>query len=143
MGLFEDLTSGDPQRIWSASCAVRTSRNMAELEALAGRIEEIRAKTKGVALGGAFRPNASHLAFAIRKLQFVRDSGGCLCELYPEDEMFNPEAERDSGNVRILETLVDEARQTVTHRCRCVACGQSYRVEERQYHYTWWAWTRA
>jgi hypothetical protein len=30
-----------------------------------------------------------------------------------------------------------------SYKCRCVLCGATYRVEEREYHYSWWAWQRA
>ena len=95
--------------------------------------------TKGVDLGGALRPNSSHLDFAIRKLEFVRYQSGCLCALYEMDDMYNPSQEEADGHIRILsENLTDRVIN-----CECSYCALTFRVEEQDYHYSWWKWRRA
>ncbi len=143
MSIFDDLVSKDTTRIWSGACAVRRLRDRGELAMLAEHIDEIKNATQGIALGGALRPNSSHLAFAIMKLEQVRGTQECLCSLYALDDQYNPSTEETDGNVQILETTLIEDKWADFYTCRCTQCDARYRVEEREYHYTWWAWKRA
>ena len=143
MSLLEDITSGDPHRIWSSSGAIRLLRDMDELKDLAGHIEEIKQKTEGVPLGGILRSNSTHLAFALRKLEFVKSSSECLCRLYLMDDLYDPNREQEAGNIRITGEVRIENKWVDYYECECVLCGQSLRAEEREYHYTWWAWRLA
>ena len=110
---------------------------------LAAHLDQIRESTRNIPLGGALRPNSSHLHFAIRKLEYVKESGGCLCTLYEMDDLYNPEKEQQSGNIRIIATTLTDGRCVDCYECECAECGARYRVEEREYHYTGWAWKRA
>ncbi len=138
--LLEDITSGDPHRIWSASGAIRRLRDKETLLLLVQHLDEIKEKTRGIELGGMLRPNSSHLNFALRKLEFVRDEQGCLCLLYTEDDLFDPAQEEANGNIRIL----NESTETYTGMCdcQCSLCDTNYHVEEHMYHYAWWAWKK-
>lgn len=136
--LLTDLTSRDRTRIWSAAGAVRMLRDRDVLGALAAHVEAIRTATHGVDLGGALRPNATHLALALRVLEHVRDDGGCRCTLFPTDDQFDPRREATSGQVRLLR----ETDGGWAVECECTECGTRYHVEERQYHYAWWTWRR-
>lgn len=138
--LLDDLTSGDPTRIWSASSAVVYLRDPQELDVLAQHITEIRRRTKGVELGGALVPNAERLRFVLHKLAYHRDRAGCLCRLYPEHLFYDPQKERTAGNVRIEETVYLDGNWVDGYVCVCTVCATRYRVEEREYHYTWWGW---
>ena len=142
MRLLDDIVSRDPARIWSSACAIRTLRDKQALSTLASHLDMIRERTQGVSLGGALRPNSSHLQFALKKLEFVKSSSECLCALYPQDEMYDPAKEEAQGHVRILETVRLAGGWVDHHQCACSLCGANYRVEEREYHYTWWAWMR-
>lgn len=133
--LLEDFTSRDPTRIWSASSSLVHLRDPRELDQLAEGIAEIRRTTAGVALGGALFPNAERLRFALRKLEYHRDRVGCLCRLYPEHLMYDPRKEAAAGNVHLEDTTDLDAYHGV-----CTVCATRYRVEEREYHYTWWGW---
>ena len=137
MDLLADLLSGDATRIWSASCAVRTLRDRAELQRLSGHIDGIKRSTRDVPLGGMLRSNSTHLQFALLKLAFVASSTECLCTLYEKDDLFDPDKEEGAGNVRIL------SNDLYDYVCECTLCGARYRVEEREYHYLWWRWARA
>jgi len=146
MSLLEDITSRDPRRIWSSSCAIRTLRDREELAGLANQIDTIRECTKDVPLGGAMRSNSTHLDFAIKKLEFVKSSTDCLCSLYLLDDLYNPVAEAQQGNIRITGTILlgpPPGRLVDYYDCECALCKVAYRVEEREYHYTWWSWRRA
>jgi len=142
MGLLEDLTSRDPKRIREASCAVRKLRDRSELAHLVQDLDRIKKLTKGVKLGGMLRPNSSHLDFAIRKLELAGSSEDCFCSLYPLDDMFDPTGEEKDGNIKIIATVLAEGNWVDHYDCVCSLCGARFRVEEREYHYTWWSWQR-
>ena len=143
MSLLEDITSKDPYRIWSSSGAIKELRDIEELKYLASHIEEIKQKTTGISLGGALRSNSTHLDFAIRKLEFVKTSKECLCKLYLLDDLYDPERQHKAGNIRITGVVRIEGKWVDYYECECALCGQRFKVEEREYHYTWWTWRLA
>ena len=138
--LLDDITSGDAHRIWESACAIATLRDASELDLLYAHLPDIENKTRGIDLGGMLFPNREHLNFALRKLRFYKSKAGCLCRLYPERLMFNPSREAEAGNIRILET-VQSNDWNVFYKCQCALCNTVFRVEEGEYHYTWWKWS--
>jgi len=142
MTILEDLRSGDPTRIWSGAGAILRCWDLALLGELALHIPEIRQKTAGVPLGGALHPNSVHLDNAIARLEHVRDQRGCLCRLYGSSQFDNPAQEAERGNVQISETHLLDGNYVDYYACTCLHCGARYRVVEREYHYTWWGWSR-
>ncbi|WP_426341452.1 hypothetical protein ACN9MZ_06770 [Pseudoduganella sp. S-14] len=138
--LKDDILSGDATRVWSSACAIIKLRDSAELDALASILDEITASTKKLSLGGVVFPNDKHLQFALRKLRFHRGREGCLCRLYPEYLMFDPNQEQAAGNVRIEGITYLEGNWVDFYQCSCATCGTAFKVEEREYHYTWWGW---
>jgi len=140
MSTLDDLISRDATRVWKACGVIRHLRDRAELSALIDDLDLIKRSTRNLKLGGMLRPNSTHLEFAIRKLEFVRDSGRCFCLLYTHDDMFDPEREQTSGNI-LIESTVKTPDGFVDHYvCVCLICRSRYRVTEREYHYTWWKW---
>ena len=139
--LLADLTSRDPQRVIGAMWAVVRLRDPAGLDALAVALPEIEQATAGLELGGMVHSNADTLAFALRKLRHHRDRLGCLCALYPEHLLFDPEKEAAAGHVRILETRYVQDRWLDAFRCRCTACGATFHVQYGEGHASWWQWT--
>jgi hypothetical protein len=138
--LLEDITSGDSRRIWSSACAIRTLRDKDVLDVLVRHLDEIKEKTQSTKLGGSLRPNSSHLNFALRKLEFVRDERGCLCSLYSEDDLFDPEQEEANGNIHIVNKTFEN--YAGIYHCQCKLCATNYHVEEQMYHYAWWVWKK-
>jgi hypothetical protein len=140
---LSDFTSGDAHRIWLACGAVRQSWDRASLRLLQARAADIRAATQGIDLGGMLRPNATHLDFALRKLQFAAGEA-CFCALYLTDDLCDPTRAAANGHIIILSETVDQAAYATSFRCGCLACGQHFAVrEEAGYHYPWYAWTHA
>ena len=132
--------SGDATRIWSACGAVRSSWDRAALRDLAASRARIEAATKGVALGGMFRPNALQLSLALRKLEMATGEA-CFCGLYAQDDMFDPQREAEAGHVTLSDQGVDPATQDVSWTCQCCACGARFRATEvLGYHYPWYRW---
>lgn len=140
--MLQDLLSGDSTRILTACGAILRNWDLQFLTELASHVPEIREKTKDVALGGALHPNSAHLANAIRRMEFARDCQGCLCTLYADDQFSNPSQESDRGHVKILETKLQDGNYVDYYICECQHCGARHQVTERDYHYTWWGWSR-
>ena len=138
--LLADITSRDTTRVWSSSCAIVKLRDPAELDLLAANISEIREQTMGLDLGGMLMRNSEHLDFALKKLEYWKARKGCLCHLYPGYLMYDPHKEATAGNVRIDETTYTDGKWVDAYFCTCTVCATRFRVEEREYHYTWWGW---
>jgi hypothetical protein len=136
-----DLLSRDGSRIWRAAGAVMASRDREKLRALAAERAAIQAAVEGVGLGGALRPNATHLSFALDKLVFSL-GGACFCELYLTYDMFYPDREEERGHVEVIsDEMGDWTTVTVV---RCTDCGQEYRVtQEFGGHYVTARWETA
>ncbi len=140
-GVLADFLSRDASRIWHAAGAVMASWDRDALRALAAEVAEIRAATEGVPLGGMFRPNATHLSFALRKLAYAQGDE-CLCGLYPTYDMFDPAREAERGHVVVVSEEVGE--WTAVYGVRCCVCGQEFRVtQEFGGHYVTARWERA
>ena len=44
--------------------------------------------------------------------------------------------------MQVLETRLADGHYVDFYTCACLHCGARYRVIEREYHYTWWGWSR-
>ena len=141
--MLADLTSREPDRVHSAMWAVIALRDEAQLDALAAALPEIEQATAGLELGGIVYSNNRTLAFALRKLRYHRDREGCLCALYPELILFDPEKEAEAGHVRILQTTYIDGKWLDAYRCECTACGALFRVKYGEAHASWWEWSPA
>jgi uncharacterized membrane protein len=139
--LLEDITSGDATRVWSSSCEIIRLRDTSELDCLAANIPKVLRSTKDLELGGTFLPNAVHLKFALRKLEYYKSHAGCLCRLYREYQMYNPQEEAKDGHIRIDGITYIDGKWVDAYACTCTSCGTKFRVEERESHYTWWGWS--
>ena len=139
MSILSDIVSKDPHKIWAACGAIRQLRDVEQLQQLANSLDLIRLSTRGVPLGGALRPNSSHLDFAIRKLDYIAKAEGCLCALYLVDDLFDPDREANAGNVRLYDEPGEKSPYCSYYSCS--VCGQKFKVEAREYHYPWWEWS--
>jgi hypothetical protein len=133
--ILADITSRDTGRVYAAMWALVRLRDEAELDALAAALPEIEQATAGLDLGGMVYSNNDTLAFALRRLRYHRDRLGCLCALYPDLLLYDPEREAAAGNVRIIETGPE------TWRCECTHCGAAFAVQYGEAHASWWKWT--
>jgi hypothetical protein len=137
--VLQDITSGDPHRIWMALGAIIQSRDEPALARIAARLPEIRSRTEGVELGGMLRSHKVSLNFALRKLEFYGAEHGCPCTLYPEHDLYDPEREQAAGNVRLLGPGPQAWGDAF--QAECTRCGARYRAAVESYHYTWWQWS--
>jgi hypothetical protein len=124
--------------VWSSSCGIIKLWDSAELDRLVENLPKIRRATENLDLGGALYPNSAHLKFAIQRLEYHESRAGCLCQLYPQYSMSNPQKEDEAGHVRIDSREEENGMCSCT--CTCTTCGTKFRVEEHEGHFTWWNW---
>jgi hypothetical protein len=142
--ILKGITSRDASKVWRSSCEIASiSQDRQRIIPLIRYLPEIQSKTVGLEMGGAFAPNKRFVDFAIRTLQFHRDSRECPCCLYTHLDSFNPPEEEHKGNIKILYTIREQSGYVDYYKVRCCKCGQPYKVIERDYHYTWWGWTKS
>jgi len=140
VSIFDDITSRDPMRIHAAVWAILRLRDAEVLDALAASLPEIEGATAGVELGGMIYPNRKTLEHALLKLEYHRGRKGCLCALYPELLLYDPEQEAQAGNIRILDTQYFDEKWLDSYRCECTACDTLFHVECGEAHSPWWKW---
>jgi hypothetical protein len=133
--ILAGITSRDTGKVYAAMWALVRLRDEAALDALAAMLPEIEHATAGLDLGGMFYSNNETLAFALRRLRYHRDRTGCLCALYPEFLLYDPEKEAEAGNVSAVET----GRES--WRCECTRCEAIFTVQHGEAHASWWKWT--
>ncbi len=93
-------------------------------------------------MGGAFAPNQRFIDFAIRTIEFHRDSTVCPCCLYLEHGV-DPQKEAKRKRIQIKNTVTMEGGWVDYYMADCTRCGDLYNIIEREYHFTWWQWKRA
>ena len=135
MDILEKFLSGDAYLVWEACSELKELRCEEELLRLAAHTNKIEKTTKNIfdGDGPGLLSNYYHLKFALRKLKFVRDDIGCLCELYPHNMFFNPNKEAEKGFVVIKEKTTDAKNWTADYRCQCIACGNEFKIEQGEY----------
>lgn len=144
--ILRDILSKDTHRVWFASGEIISmGQDQKRILPLIPHLLEIKRETAGLSMGGAFASNQRLVDFAIKTIEFYRDSSECPCRLYPEsggDCIFNPMKEAERGNVKIIETVPFEKSEWIDYYLvECLKCGQRFKVIEREYHFTWWQWT--
>jgi hypothetical protein len=140
--ILEHITSRDTHKVWLSSCEIISiGQDRDKISPLIKHLPEIKEQTKGLDMGGAFAPNQRFIDFAIRTIEFHRDSAECTCNLYPEHESIDPHREVEKGNIQILSTTRIENKWVDYYSAVCKKCGQEFKIIEREYHYTWWGWT--
>lgn len=141
--IIEEITSRDTHKVWRSSCHIITiSQNHEEIRPLIEYLSEIKKKTKGLNMGGAFAPNQRFVDFAIKVLEFHKDSCECPCSLYLGHGV-DPNKEVAKGNVKMIETVRIDGKWVDFYTVSCEKCGEEYRVIEREGHYMWWEWAKA
>lgn len=139
--LVQEFLSGDERRVISALWKVVATRDAAVLAPVAKALPAIERATADLELGGALLSNANNLDHALDRVRAFK-AGTCLCTTYPDHPRYDPEKEEERGHARVVETLPNDRQWRPDRICVCTDCGRTYRVEEGEYHYTWWKWTQ-
>jgi len=135
-----EITSRDTHKVWRSACEIISLGQRREnILPLVGHLPEIIEKTKGLEMGGAFAPNQRFVDFAIRTIEFHRDSSACPCVLYTEHGV-DPNKEVEKGNIEITETELIDEKWVENYLAECNKCGRRFEIIERESHYRWWGW---
>lgn len=140
--IMAKITSRDTHQVWSAACEIITfSQNRGAILPLIGHLQEIQEKTKGLEMGGAFAPNQRFVDFAIRIIEFYRDSDACSCNLYLEHSI-DPNKEAANGYVRI--TKETQGNWETDFEATCLKCAQPFNVNQNDGgHFSYFTWSKA
>src|SRR5687768_6049052 len=138
--IVDDMISKDVQRIRDASCwIIYAGQNRNVLKPLLPFIEQMRAETQNLNLGGMFAPNQRFPEYAIKTLEFHRDSSECTCKLYTgRYDGFDPDEELKADNIEIISRSDDKYSLVV----RCKKCNELYDVYMRWGHYIFHNWKK-
>ncbi len=93
-------------------------------------------------MGGAFAPNKRFVDFAIRTIEFHRDSDECPCCLYLEHGV-DPNQEVKKKMITITDTVRIEDKWVDFYLAECARCRKEFKILERESHYMWWDWQEA
>ncbi|GMA33451.1 hypothetical protein [Litorihabitans aurantiacus] len=136
--VLADLTSRDVSRILRASSTINWgSRELAE--ALAPHVRRIDTETDNLDYAGMLHSNANHVVQAVSVITAAAE-GRCVCTTYHGWMFYEPEKLEQLGRVEILSHT--EPGWSMTFECRCTLCDATYSVEQGDYHYMWWQWSK-
>jgi hypothetical protein len=137
--IVDDMISKDVQRIRDASCKIiYAGQNRDALKPLLPFIELMRAATN-LNRGGLSVLNQRFPEYAIKTLEFHRDSNECTCNLYAGGyDSFDPDEELKANNIEIVSRSDDKYSLIA----RCKKCNELYDVDMRWGHYIFHDWKR-
>jgi hypothetical protein len=139
--ILSEITSRNTHLVWRSACYIITlSQDRAAIRPLIDHLDTIRQQTKGLEMGGYFAPNQRFVDLAIKIITYHKTGTGCTCHLYPGHDRFDPAEEQAKGNIAILETVKIQDTWIDHYTAQCRKCGQQFRIEEGDSHYTWWSW---
>lgn len=137
--LLGEILSGDSHKVWaSGSTIMKLSQNEECMKEFVPYLDEIRAKTANLQMGGLLAPNDRFVKKVIRILEYYKNQKECSCCLLSQED--NP---KDYETIEIKEKVyVRDSNYIDYYVAECKKCNQKYKVYEREYHYTWWDWRR-
>ena len=138
--IIKDMLSGDADKIWSASCAICSlSQNHDKMMELIPYKEKMYYATRNIELGGAIVSNHRFLTQAFKVLEVHEKGEECPCSLLGEDA--SPKHLLEDGYFELMDVMYFSKSSYIDYYIiRCNRCKKLYKVEEREYHYTWWSW---
>lgn len=142
--LIADILSGDRDKLWHASCEIRSlSQNHTKMKEIARYKYRLKFATRRILSG--WPPNTPQrlcLREIFERIDFHKKNIGCPCGLLGQSD--NPHHVVDDGYFDLLLTVPYTPECTINdyYILRCRRCGVTYKVFEREYHYPWWDWTR-
>lgn len=140
--IIKGIRSKDPIKVWHAAFKMaQHCQNHDNILPLVPYLSEIKSKACTAEMAGSIVPQSPFMEFAIKTLECHRDKRVCPCSLYMALQVFNPTAEEEKGNVKILNIVLEISKEVNYYVARCRKCGQVFEVHERRYPSTWWKWT--
>lgn len=142
--LIADMLSGDRNKLWQASCELRSlSQNHDRMMEIAHYKYRLKFATKRIL--SVWPPNTPQqlcLLKIFESIEFHRKNMGCPCCLLGEED--NPHHVVEDDYFDLLQTVPYTPECTINdyYILRCRRCGVTYKVFEREYHCLWWDWHR-
>lgn len=142
--VLKEITSRDTHKVWRSSCEIiKYSQNENVISPLIKHLPFIKKKIANLDMGGALLPNQRFVDFAIKIIEFYRDSKGqCSCCLYLQYGV-NPQKEEKNNFISINETMKIEGGWVDYYLASCSKCNKGFKIIEREGHFTWWKWEYA
>ena len=146
--LVEKMMSRDLFKMWEAGWEIHSlSQNPERVRELLPYKSQMEDAAKEIYIDKSakyaiaeYNSTKNAVASAFKVLEDYENGIGCPCQLL--DENSNPKQLEADGYISILE-VKDSGYAWPAHEyfiAKCNRCGQKYRVEENEYHYTWWQW---
>jgi hypothetical protein len=143
LSILDDICSRDTHKVWSSSCQIiEDGQDREKILPLIKHLSRIKERTCGLKMGGLIASNQRFVDFAIRTIEFHRDSTACPCCLYLENGA-DPKKEAGLKRIQIKDTVTMEGGWVDYYVADCTRCGGLFHIIEREYHFTWWEWKRA
>lgn len=138
--IIQDMLSRDNHKMWKASCNICSlSQNHDKIVELLPYKDQMVTATINVNLGGATAPNNRFLKKAFEIIYFHENNTQCPCCLLGEDS--HPIHLVEDEYFTLLDTVcLEESSYIDYYLVSCNQCNKIYKVEQREYHYTWWNW---
>lgn len=137
--LLDDILSGNPQKVWSSSCAIiKLSQDDERIKEFIPYLEEIKAKTANLDMGGLLAPNDRFVKKVIKILEHYKMERECSCCLLDGND--NP-AHCKTIDIK-EEVYFQDSKRVDYYMVECRKCNQKYKVYERESHFLWWDWQR-
>ncbi len=156
--IIQKISSRNTQNIREAACEIiALGQNREKIAPLIEHLNIIKSNTRNLDLGGMFAPNQRFVDFAIKTIEFHKNTNDCSCLLYIEKyiltndivnrklqyDCFNPNNEDKKGNIKILEINRIDNKWIDYYLVECQKCLRKYEVEEREGHYVFWNWRKS
>ncbi len=137
--LLDEILSGDPKMVWSSSgTIVKLSQDEERMKEFIPYLDEIKAKTANLDMGGLLAPNNRFVNKVIRILEHYKTNQECSCCLFDGND--NPSYYK---NIEIKEEVnFKDSNRVDYYVVECKKCNQKYKVYEREHHFLWWDWKR-
>lgn len=146
--LVEKMLSRDLSKIWEAGWKIQSLyQNPERVKELLPYKSQMEDAAKEISIDKSakyaiarYNSAKKAIASAFKVLEAYENGISCPCQLV--DENSNPEQLEEDGYMSILEVKNSEYAWPAHEYfiARCNRCGQKYRVEENEYHSTWWQW---
>lgn len=140
--LIADMLSGDRDKLWRASCEIRSlSQNHNRIMEIARYKYRLKFATRRIRSG--WPPNTPQrlcLLKIFESINFHKKNRGCPCCLLGQTD--NPQHVVEDGYFDLLLTVPYTPERAINdyYILRCRRCGITYKVSEREYHFPWWEW---
>ncbi|EWH08049.1 hypothetical protein DS2_19346 [Catenovulum agarivorans DS-2] len=145
--LFTKLFSGDLDEHRNALNEIIELRDVGRLKSLSKHLKPISEASalildSRIGHSDYFYDGRRYPHFAILKLDFVKSTEQCLCNLYTMASLYTPLKEERLGHIKVVEKTKLENGWPDYELCICCYCQQNYKAYYREHHGPWYKWEK-